>query len=86
AYKTAAQMALNNSDIIEKTIDETLELKFNYALLNNVMRIIKEENLSIAQQSMKMDCKMVLTIRKKDLQKIKNRFENLYGVEVKLIP
>jgi len=29
---------------------------------------------------------MVLTIRKKDLQKIKNRFENLYGVEVKLIP
>lgn len=86
AYKTAAQMALNNSDIIEKTIDETLELKFDYALLNNVMRIIKEENLCIAQQSMKMDCKMVLTIRKKDLQKIKNRFENIYGVEVKLIP
>lgn len=86
AYRTAAQMALENSKIIEKTIDFDLSLKFDYPLLNTVMRVIKEENLNITSQEMQISCKLVLTIRKKDLQKIKTRFENIYGVDVKIIP
>ena len=85
AYRTAAQMALENSKIIERTIDFDLSLKFNYPLLNKVMRVIKEENLNITSQEMKMSCKLVLTVRKNDLQKIKIRFENIYGVDVKII-
>ena len=49
------------------------------------MRVIKEENLNITSQEMKMSCKLVLTVRKNDLQKIKIRFENIYGVDVKII-
>lgn len=86
AYRTAAQMALENSDIVEKTIDLNLSLKFDYPLLNTVMRVIKEENLNITSQEMEMNCKLVLTVRKNDLQKIKNRFENIYGIDVKIIP
>ena len=86
AYKTAAKMALENSKIIEKTIDFNLSIKFDYSLLNTVMRVIKEEHLTITSQKIEMSCKLVLTVRKNDLQKIKNRFENIYGVEVKIIP
>lgn len=86
AYRTAAQMTLENSIIVEKTIDFKLSLKFDYPLLNTVMRVIKEENLNIAFQEMEMSCKLVLTVRKNDLQKIKNRLENIYGVDVKIIP
>ena len=86
AYRTAAQMALGKSEIIQKTIDLNLSLKFDYTLLNIVMRVIKEENLNIATQEMQMNCKLVLTVRKNDLQKIKNRFENIYGVDVEIIP
>lgn len=86
AYKTAAQMALENSEIIELTIDGTLLLEFDYPLLNKVMRVIKEENLNVTNQTMEMNCKMVLTIRKKDFPKINKRFENIYGVKVKIIP
>jgi uncharacterized YigZ family protein len=47
AYKTAAQMALEESEIIEKTIDKHFAISFSYAHMNKVMRIIKEKNLSI---------------------------------------
>ena len=85
AYRTAAQISLENSEIVKKTIDFNLSLKFDYPLLNKVMRVIKEENLNITSQEMKMSCKLVLTVRKNDLQKIKIRFENIYGVDVKII-
>lgn len=83
AYKTTAQMALEKAKIIERTINFKLVLQFEYSLLNNVMRVIKEKNLTITSQEMEMSCKIVLTIRKKDLQKIKNRFQTIYGVTVK---
>ena len=42
AYKTTAQMALEASSIIEKTIDVGFKITFDYKNINKVMRIIKE--------------------------------------------
>ena len=83
AYKTTAQMALEKAKIIERTINFKLVLQFEYSLLNNVMRVIKEKNLTITSQEMGMSCKIVLTIRKKDLQKTQKRLQAIYGVTVK---
>ena len=47
AYRTSAQMALEASKIIEKTINIDYELTFGYELMNKVMRIVKEKNLNI---------------------------------------
>lgn len=83
AYKTSAQMALENAKIVERTINFNLLLEFEYSLLNDVMRVIKEKKLTITSQEMEMNCKVVLTVRKKDLQKIDKRFQSIYGVSVK---
>ena len=40
AYKTAAQMALEESVILEKTIDVHFQISFDYKNMNKVMRII----------------------------------------------
>lgn len=85
AYKTTAQTALENAKIVERTINFNLLLEFEYSLLNDVMRVIKEKNLTISSQEMEMNCKIVLTIRKKDLQKIEKRFLSIYGVKVKTL-
>ena len=45
AYKTAARDALDNAQIVEKTINEFYSLEFEYPLMNEVMRIMKEEDL-----------------------------------------
>lgn len=83
AYKTAAQMALEESEIIEKTIDKHFALSFNYAYMNKVMRIIKEKNLSIVSQKMEMDCEIIIGTRKKNVQNLLDTFENLYEVQLK---
>jgi uncharacterized YigZ family protein len=83
AYKVAAQMALEESEIIEKTIDKYFALSFNYAHMNKVMRIIKEKNLSIVSQKMEMDCEIIIGSRKKNVQNLLDTFENLYEVQLK---
>lgn len=83
AYKIAAQMALENSEIVERTIDKHFIISFEYANMNKVMRIIKEKNLLIIAQKMEMDCEIEIATRKKNVQNLLDTFENLY--EIKLI-
>ena len=83
AYKTAAQMALDNSNILKRTIDEIYILKFDYPEMNVVMRIIKEHNLNVIDQKLGLDCEIIFSVRKKDSQNIYEKFEATYKVEIK---
>ncbi|QNM86804.1 YigZ family protein [Polaribacter pectinis] len=83
AYKNSAQLALEASNILEKTIDVHYQLKFNYDLMNAVQRIIKEKNIDIINQKLEMDCEYIISVRKNDAEAIFNVFDNLYKVEVK---
>lgn len=85
AYKTAAQMALENSRIIELTIDKKFLIVFDYPEMNIVMRIIKEHNLNVINQELGLDCKIFINVRKKEAEKIFNKFEAVYKVEIKEI-
>ena len=82
AYKIAAQMALENSEIVERTIDKHFIISFGYANMNKVMRIIKEKNLQIVSQKMEMDCEIEIATRKKNVQNILDTFENLYEIKL----
>jgi putative IMPACT (imprinted ancient) family translation regulator len=50
--------------------------------MNKVMRIIKEKNLQIVSQKMEMDCEIQISIRKKNVQKLLDTFENLYEIKL----
>ena len=82
AYKTAAQMALESAEIIEKTIDIHFLISFGYANMNKVMRIIKEKNLQIVAQKMEMDCEIEIATRKKSAQNILDTFESLHEIKL----
>jgi uncharacterized YigZ family protein len=85
AYKTAAQFALKASVIVERTIDEDFLLKFDYPEINRVMRIIKEEELSIKNQKMELDCEITISVRRKDSERLFHIFDNTYKVSIKKI-
>ena len=82
AYKTAAQMALENATVVEKTINKHFIISFGYAHMNKVMRIIKEKNLQIVSQKMEMDCEIEISIRKKNVQNLLDTFESLYEIKL----
>lgn len=83
AYKTSAQLALEASEILVKTIDVNYQLKFNYDLMNVVQRIIKEKNLEIVSQTLEMDCEYVISVRKNDAKAIFTIFDSLYKLTIK---
>lgn len=82
AYKTAAQMTLEASDIIKRTIDEIFIVQFDYPEMNKVMQVIKKNNLNVIDQKLEIDCKIFIAVRKKDAQDIYSKFDNTYKVEI----
>ena len=84
AYKTAAQLVLENSEIVQKTIDVHFLLSFDYAVINKVMRIIKEKRLDVISQTMEMRCLIEIATRKKNAEQVLESFQSLHEVELKI--
>jgi len=85
AYKTSAQMALEASDVVEKTIDVHFLLAFDYKHMNKVMRVIKEKNLNIISQKMEVACEIEISTRKKNVDAVLDIFKSLFEIDVKAI-
>ena len=85
AYKTSAREALDNCTIVEKTIDEVYSLEFDYPLLNEVMRILKDENLEQQNPKFELRCYLEISIRQSDSDRIVEKLKKIFGVEVKYL-
>lgn len=85
AYKTAAQMALDHSKIVTRTINQDIQLKFEYKNMNKVMRIIKEKNLKVKSQTLELDCTITISVRLKKTKDVLSAFEAIFGVGVKVL-
>jgi uncharacterized YigZ family protein len=90
AYKTTAQLVLEEAEIIEKTIDIHFLISFGYKNMNKVMRVIKEKKIDIVTQSMELDedsglalGKIEIKTRKKNAEMIFDIFNNLFEIEIK---
>lgn len=82
AYRTSAQMALQEAQIIEKTINVLIDLSFDYKNINKVMRVIKEKSLHISSQEMHLSCEMTISVRSNMADEIVAIFASIFGVEV----
>ena len=75
--KAAAAEAIAAATIIEKTVDEAVTFLFEYPFMNDVMRVVKEEEPEILEQSYDMDCRMTLRIRQSMMPKLRARLEKV---------
>jgi uncharacterized YigZ family protein len=83
AYKAAAAEAIAAATVVERTVDEQIDIAFEYALMNQVMRIVKEEGPAIVSQSFDNDCTMTLAIRASLMPRLRQRLEKTEGVVVR---
>lgn len=77
AYREAAALVISESEIIEKTVDCEISFGFEYPFMNDVMKIVKDLESKIINQSYDMDCLMTLEIRKAQFDELKNRLEKV---------
>lgn len=78
AYKLTTEAALEQAEIIEKTVNDVYTITFEYAQMNDVMRIIKEEQLQVLEQTSELNCMIKLSIRKTQVEQVMSK---LYKVE-----
>lgn len=64
AYKESAAAAIGAAEIVERTVDRTVRVDFPYISMNDIMRVVKEEQPKIVSQTFDNLCTMVFTIRK----------------------
>ena len=77
AYRAAACEALAAVEHIEKTINGEIVLRFSYPLLNEVLRIVKEEEPKVVEQLFDNDCMIRLSMRFSRLPRLVERYEKL---------
>ncbi|SDL80073.1 uncharacterized protein, YigZ family [Pedobacter sp. ok626] len=85
AYKTAAVEALKAATIIEKTVNDIYELQFDYLVMNDVMRLIKEEKLNVLSQDFDNTCSIKIEVRKASLNSILGKIEKIEGLKAKYL-
>jgi len=81
AYKTAALDAISNAEIIDKTVNDIYNIHFDYLVMNDVMRIIKEEQPLQIDQDFNLTCIITLSIRQSEVEKIIERFSKIDSVK-----
>ena len=83
AYKLATEEALNQSVVIEKTVNDIYTVEFEYLQMNHVMKIIKDDNLLILTQAFDNNCSIQLSIRKTQVNQTLGKLNKLNAVSVK---
>lgn len=82
AYKSATQEACAEAEIIEKTVNDTYTVAFDYLQMNDVMRITKDFDLNILNQEFDTRCKVTLEIRKSHVNQVISKLEMLSDVQI----
>ena len=85
AYKTAAEEALRNAKIIKKTLYDIYELRFEYPVMNDIMRIMKEEKIEHIDQNFELSCSITLSLRKADIDKVLSKFDRIKDLKIEFI-
>jgi uncharacterized YigZ family protein len=80
AYRTAAASALENAGVVEKTIQDYYKIIFPYIAMNDVMKILKEENLGQSEQSYNLDCRVLVNFRHSVKEKVLGRLSRIEGL------
>ena len=85
AYKSATVDALNNASIIDQTLNSLYRISFDYRQMNQVMKIIKDEDLKIYNQEFDISCSLEAEIRQSAVNRITGKLKKVEGLNLHFI-
>ena len=77
AYREAAIDALAHCEEVTQQIEEIVTYDFTYPMMNDVMRIVKDMNPRILDQTFDNTCSIKLSIRKSEAEQLRSRLKKL---------
>ncbi|TKG94368.1 YigZ family protein [Puteibacter caeruleilacunae] len=85
AYREGAAEAIENAVIVEKIVEDIIKVDFDYLNMNNVMKVIKDDNLNQVETKFDLNCTIKLAVRQNDTERILNKFNDIIGVQTEIL-
>ena len=85
AYKTSAAEVIAAAEVVERTVDERIEVRFSYMAMNEVMKIVKDLQPKIVDQCFDNLCTMTLTIRQSLSEQLLTRLSKVEGAQAEIM-
>ncbi|NLI99686.1 MAG: YigZ family protein [Bacteroidales bacterium] len=82
AYKEAAADAIANAEVVEKTVDDFIDIHFEYPLLNEVMRVLKQFDEVKWTQDFTESCRMRLQVRRSLSDRLQGMLSAIHGIDL----
>jgi uncharacterized YigZ family protein len=82
AYKSAAKDAIENAEIIDKNVEIPITLSFEYILMNDVMKVLKNDGVHIIHQQFDSDCVIDINLSKKNYYLILDLLEKIPKLKI----
>lgn len=82
AYKLASADVIANANIIEEIVLAHFEVSFNYELMNDVMRVLKDDAMSFATPEYTERCKIKFCLRKNKVELVCSKLKKIEGIRV----
>lgn len=85
AYKMATMEALASGNILERTVNDVYEVAFDYLQMNDVMRTLKEEEITILNQQFDNSCMITIEIRKMLVNPVLSKLNKIENTETRYL-
>ena len=85
AYKSATEDAIHQAVIIEKRVQDIYKVNFGYLQMNEVMKLIKDENLESFEQEFDLKCSISIAINQADINRIIDKLEFVENLELQFL-
>jgi uncharacterized YigZ family protein len=85
AYKTVTALALEQSPVIEKPVLIHYQLEFDYTMMNEVMRTVKQLDCVITMQDLQLFCRLEIGVPLKNREELLRVVKDYPSIEIKLI-
>lgn len=82
AYRESARLALENAEREAVVEHSKLRITFDYPIMGEIMRIVKESSAAVVNQDFRERCKLDISIRMDDKESLSNRINAIYGAEI----
>jgi uncharacterized YigZ family protein len=81
AYRSASESALKNAGIIELFNKDYYELRFPYSVINDVMKVIKDEEAGQSEQMIELECRIIINFKTSSRERILNSLSRIGGLK-----
>lgn len=82
AYRNAAFDVINQAEIVEKLVEKNLLIEFDYGVMNDVMKLFKDEKLVQIDPEFDLRCRIKTQVRLSEAQRILDNFTKIEGLKV----